>query len=549
MADLTEELFGSSTGAVDLTEELFGKKPKAAPVSRTDKVMRGFTDPVEGAAQLLTNILPQSVVNAGNAANNWIADKTGMVARIPEGGMNQLVSDNERAYQAQRAAGGESGFDGYRTIGNVLSPANLAIASKVPAAASFAGRVMSGAGGGAASALLNPVTDGDFWGEKGKQVATGAAFGGAVPAVTGAVSRMVSPKASMNPDLALLQSEGIKPTIGQALGGRWNSLEEKAQSIPIMGDAIANARRATIDQFDRAAINRAANKVNVNIDEAGQSGVRRAGDAISQAYDDALSKIKVVKFDQQFAQDLNQLKAMAQSLTPDMRNKFNQKVNEVVGGRMSGSGSMLGETYKKVDSEIGGLAAKFGKSSVASESELGDAFAQLQNLLKQQAMRTNPKAADALKAADAGWASLVRVEGAAKAGKNADGMFTPAQLNSAIQQADGSVRGRSMARGTALMQDLANAGQNVIGNKVPNSFTTDRALIAGGGLGAGLVNPAIPAGLIGGAALYTPQAQNLLRGLVSSRPQIAEPVSNAFRQSSPFLVPGGAQLGLGLLDY
>ena len=549
MADLTEELFGSSTGAVDLTEELFGKKRKAAPVSRTDKVMRGFTDPVEGAAQLLTNILPQSVVNAGNAANNWIADKTGMVARIPEGGMNQLVSDNERAYQAQRAAGGESGFDGYRTIGNVLSPANLAIASKVPAAASFAGRVMSGAGGGAASALLNPVTDGDFWGEKGKQVATGAAFGGAVPAVTGAVSRMVSPKASMNPDLALLQSEGIKPTIGQALGGRWNSLEEKAQSIPIMGDAIANARRATIDQFDRAAINRAANKVNVNIDEAGQSGVRRAGDAISQAYDDALSKIKVVKFDQQFAQDLNQLKAMAQSLTPDMRNKFNQKVNEVVGGRMSGSGSMLGETYKKVDSEIGGLAAKFGKSSVASESELGDAFAQLQNLLKQQAMRTNPKAADALKAADAGWANLVRVEGAAKAGKNADGMFTPAQLNSAIQQADGSVRGRSMARGTALMQDLANAGQNVIGNKVPNSFTTDRALIAGGGLGAGLVNPAIPAGLIGGAALYTPQAQNLLRGLVSSRPQIAEPVSNAFRQSSPFLVPGGAQLGLGLLDY
>ena len=549
MADLTEELFGSSTGAVDLTEELFGKKRKAAPVSRTDKVMRGFTDPVEGAAQLLTNILPQSVVNAGNAANNWIADKTGMVARIPEGGMNQLVSDNERAYQAQRAAGGESGFDGYRTIGNVLSPANLAIASKVPAAASFAGRVMSGAGGGAASALLNPVTDGDFWGEKGKQVATGAAFGGAVPAVTGAVSRMVSPKASMNPDLALLQSEGIKPTIGQALGGRWNSLEEKAQSIPIMGDAIANARRATIDQFDRAAINRAANKVNVNIDEAGQSGVRRAGDAISQAYDDALSKIKVVKFDQQFAQDLNQLKAMAQSLTPDMRNKFNQKVNEVVGGRMSGSGSMLGETYKKVDSEIGGLAAKFGKSSVSSESELGDAFAQLQNLLKQQAMRTNPKAADALKAADAGWANLVRVEGAAKAGKNADGMFTPAQLNSAIQQADGSVRGRSMARGTALMQDLANAGQNVIGNKVPNSFTTDRALIAGGGLGAGLVNPAIPAGLIGGAALYTPQAQNLLRGLVSSRPQIAEPVSNAFRQSSPFLVPGGAQLGLGLLDY
>lgn len=549
MADLTEELFGSSTGARDFTDELFGSKPKATPASRTDKFVRGLVDPIEGGAQLLTNILPKSVVNAGNAANNWLADKTGMVARIPEGGMNQLVSDNERAYQAQRAAGGESGFDGYRTIGNVFSPANLAIASRIPMGATLASRIGMGAVGGAASALPAPVTEGDYTDEKLKQVGMGAAFGGAVPAVTGAFARVVSPKASTNPDLALLQSEGVRPTLGQTLGGRWNSLEEKAQSVPIMGDAIANARRATIEQFDKAAINRAANKVGVNIDEAGQNGVRRAGDALSQAYDDALSQIKVVKFDQQFAQDVQQLRGMAQNLTPDMRAKFNKTLNDILGGRMSGNGSMLGETYKKVDSEIGGLATKFGKSSVASESELGDAFAQLQNLLKQQAMRSNPKAAESLQAADAGWANLVRVEGAAKAGKNADGMFTPAQLNSAIQQADGSVRGRAMARGTALMQDLANAGQNVIGNKVPNSFTTDRALIAGGGLGAGFVNPAIPAGLLGGAALYTPPAQALLRGLVSSRPQAAQPVADALRQASPFLVPGGAQVGLGLLDY
>lgn len=522
---------------------------KATPVSRVDKVIKGALDPIQGGAQLLTHVLPDSVVNAGNNLNNWLAEKTGLVAKVPQGGVDQMVSDSEKAYQAQRAAGGESGFDAYRTVGNVISPANVALASRIPMGTTIAGRVAAGAAGGAASALPNPVTDGNYWDEKGKQVGMGAAFGGAVPIVSGAVSRIVSPNASVNPDLALLRSEGVKPTIGQTLGGRWNALEEKAQSVPIMGDAIANARRATIDQFDQAAINRASGKVGVNINESGQNGVRRAGDALSQAYDDALSQIKVVKFDQQFAQDLNQLRSMAQSLTPDMRNKFTQKLNDVIGGRMSGNGSMLGETYKKVDSEIGGLAAKFGKSSVASESELGDAFAQLQNLLKQQAMRTNPKAADALKAADAGWANLVRVEGAAKAGKNADGMFTPAQLNSAIQQADGSVRGRAMARGTALMQDLANAGQNVIGNKVPNSFTTDRALIAGGGLGAGLVNPAIPAGLLGGAAMYAPQVQSLLRSLIGSRPQGAQAVSDALRQASPFLVPGGAQVGLGLLDY
>lgn len=520
----------------------------AAPISRTEKVARGLSDSIDGGAQLLTHMLPDGVVNAGNRLNNWIADKTGLVGKIPEGGIDQAIAEGEKAYQAKRAAAGESGFDGYRVAGNVLSPANLAIASKIPAGVTLASRIGLGSLGGATTSMLNPISGDDFWGEKGKQVATGAVFGGAVPAVTGGIARVISPNASKNANLDLLKREGVSPTIGQTLGGRWNALEEKAQSLPIMGDAIANARRATIDQFDKAAINRASGKVGVNINEAGQNGVKRAGDALGQAYDDALNQIKVVKFDGQFAQDLTQLKGMAQSLTPDMRNKFNQKMNDVLGGRMSGNGSMLGETYKKVDSEIGGLAAKFGKSSVASESELGDAFAQLQNLLKQQAMRTNPKAADALKAADSGWANLVRVEGAAKAGKNAEGMFTPAQLNAAIQQADGSVRGRAVSRGTALMQDLANAGQSVIGNKIPNSFTTDRALIAGGGMGAGLLNPAIPAGLLGGAAMYTPQAQKLLSLLAGSRGKSAEPIADALRQAAPFLVPGGAQVGLGLLN-
>jgi len=545
--DLSAELFpdGRPPGGRDMSAELFGNQ---TPMSRLDRFTRGLRDPIDGGAQLLTNMLPNGVVQAGNNLNNWLAEKTGFVATIPAGGMNQMQADSNRQYEEQRAASGNTGFDGYRVLGNIVNPANMIPGALAPKALTLAGRVAAGAGIGAVNAAASPVNGGDFWSEKGKQVATGAALGGVAPVVAGAVSRMISPNASTNPALELLKSEGVRPTIGQTLGGRWNALEEKLQSLPIMGDAISNARMRTLDQFNTAAINRASGKVGVNINESGQNGVRRAGDALSQAYDDALSQIKVVKFDQQFAQDLNQLRSMAQSLTPDMRNKFNQKLNDVIGGRMSGNGSMLGETYKKVDSEIGGLAAKFGKSSVASESELGDAFAQLQNLLKQQAMRTNPKAADALKAADAGWANLVRVEGAAKAGKNADGMFTPAQLNSAIQQADGSVRGRSMARGTALMQDLANAGQNVIGNKVPNSFTTDRALIAGGGLGAGFLNPVIPAGLLAGAAGYTPQIQSLLRGLVSSRPQSAEAIAEALRKASPGFGLVGGQVGLGLLN-
>ena len=72
----------------------------------------------------------------------------------------------------------------------------------------------------------------------------------------------------------------------------------------------------------------------------------------------------------------------------------------------------------------------------------------------------------------------------------------------------------------------------MLGNKIPNSFTTDRALIAGGGLGAGLLNPAIPAGLLAGAGLYTKPMQGLLAHLVSTRPQAAQQVAGMLLQQT-----------------
>lgn len=506
----------------------------------------GLADPIHGGAQLLTKALPEGLVNAGNRANNWLAEKTGLVAKLPPGGVDQQVREREQAYQSAR---GDTGMDWARLGGNLASPTNLALAAAAPARlATLGGRVAAGAGLGAASALSEPVTDGDFAEQKAKQVGLGAVGGGAIPMLAAGAGRMVSPKASMNPQLALLQAEGVRPTVGQSLGGNWNKLEEKMTSIPIMGDAISSARGRALDQFNSAAINRASGKVGATVQDTGQAGVSQAAKAVGGAYDDAAGMVSGIKFDQKFNTDLKQLQGMAKSLVPDMRRKFDTKLRDVVGGRTSQANAMLPETFKRVDSEIGGLAAKYGRSPVASEQEAGDAFRQLQALLREQASRTDPAYGEALKAANAGYANLVRVEGAAKSAKNAGGLFTPAQLNMAIQSADNSVRKRSVSHGNALMQDLGNAGQSVLGNKVPNSFTADRALIAGGGLGAGLVNPAIPAGLIAGAAAYSPQVQSLLRSLVSARPELAQPIARILNQSSPMLAPAGGLLGLQMLN-
>lgn len=84
---------------------------------------------------------------------------------------------------------------------------------------------------------------------------------------------MDSPNASTNADLQLLKGAGVQPTIGQTLGGWVNSIEEKAQSLPIVGDAITAARNRAKEQFNNADINRASGAVGVNVPGAGQDAV------------------------------------------------------------------------------------------------------------------------------------------------------------------------------------------------------------------------------------------------------------------------------------
>lgn len=519
----------------------------AAPISTLGRYAHGLMDPINGGAQLLTHMLPASVVNAGNDFNNWLADKTGLVARLPAGGVDQQVREGEQQYQAQRSAAGSTGFDAARLAGNVINPVNLALAPAAPA--SIGARVGMGIASGMGSAALAPVTAGDFSAEKAKQVALGGLVGGALPAVIGAARSIISPAASTNADLALLKAEGVQPTIGQTLGGRANSVEEKLQSLPIVGDAITMARQRAQAGFNTAAINRASGAVGQQVDTIGQDGVQAAGDALSKAYDDALNQVTGVRLDGAFNQNLMQLRSMAQGLTDPMRNKFNDTVNNVLLRKVSPNGSIAPADYKAVDSELGQIASRYSGSQVASEQEMGDATKQLQALLNQQMVRSNPQVAEALQAADTGWANLVRVEGAAKSAMNNNGVFSPAQLNSAVRQADDSVRGRAVARGTALMQDLANAGQSVLGNRVPDSGTAGRiGMGAATLLGANAINPMIPLGIGAGAAVYTPWAQRLLGAAVSARPDAAQAVSNVVGRGAPYLTPGLAQFSYGLLN-
>lgn len=512
-------------GRIDkaIGSRMIGAAAEALPNVRgsaAGRVAMGMADPGVAAVQLAANL-----VGAGEPVNRWIAEVEGK-------------------YEAARKAAGSEGFDPARLAGNVAITAPLGMIGAP--ARTAAGMAAKGAVQGAAGGALAPVADAeglaDFLQKKAAQTGSGAAGGAILSPVAGALARVVSPKASTNAELALLRQEGVRPTVGQALGGWANQLEEKLTSLPIMGDAIQAARRGATRSFNEAAINRTVAPIGQSVKGSGQEAVTKAGDALSDAFEAAIGKVKGVVFDTpEFNRDLGNLQRLAQGLEPPHLRRFERHLENVVLARMSPNGGMTGRTLQDVDSELGALARRYGKSQMAGEQELSDAVKELQSIMRQQVARSEPAFADALAKAREGWAQLVRVEGAATKAANQGGVFTPGQLNQAVRGADSSVRRRATARGDALMQDLANAAQDVIGNKYPDSGTVGRFMANAGALGSAALHPAIPAALAAGAAAYAPPVQRALVAAVSRRPDIAPELANRLRLylSGPLGLAGG----------
>ena len=526
------------------TQRVLQRKPASKPSTKGtytgESLLRGVYDPFTGLAQVVYNMLPKGVQKAGDRLNDFIADKTGLMPKIGPEGFNQAIAGNEADYQQRRGGG----IDGQRIAGNVLSPVNALMALKAPQAVTLAQRVVQGTGIGAVQAMSQPVTQGDYWSEKAKQGNTGAIVGGALPVVAGGFARAVSPRASVNPDVALLKSKGVDPTIGQTLGGWANTTEQKATSMFGVGDSIRTAREGARNQFNRAVLNDAVESVGGKVDDIGTAGVKRAGDIVSGAYDDALKGLNGVTLDQTGKAQLANLQAMSANMPDTTRNQFNRIINNIVMKRMSPKQGMTAETFKQVESELGSRAATYGKSMQASERELGDALLEAQNILRQQAARQNPAYAEALTKANQAWAKLVRVEGAAKGSAVSDGVFTPGQYLGAIKSASKSVRGRDFSRGTALGQELGAAGQRVLGNTYPDSGTAGRMIPMLQGAGA-VANPVVTlGGTAAGMAAYTPAVQRALVNAVSKRGASAPFTAEEIRRLAPILNP----LGIGLLN-
>lgn len=481
----------------------------------------GLGDPVYGAAQDIGKVLPIPVHTDKGWEPRAQFDK-------------EKLESREADYNKQRSEAGRSGFDAPRAIGAALNPLNYIPVAK---GASIAGKVASS---GALASALEPVIHGDFWHEKGKQIAEGATAG----AVLGKAGKMAGD--AINPALKgaqrMLSDAGVTMTPGQMAGGIVRHAEEIAKKFPILGSFIRGGEKRSVESFNKATINQALEPIGAKLPkgvDAGHDAVEFGQKALSDKYDTLLPKLNFQR-DFKYQADIANLRSMAKEMPPGFADQFENILQNRVDKRMP-TNTMDGKTMKQVESELNTLATPYKSSSDAGQRQLGYALDEVRNTLRDAVARQNPKYAKELSDVNSAYAMFTRVENAASRRAGSHGVFTPSDLLQAVKSGDKSVRKRGFGRGDALLQDWAEAAHTVLPSKVPDSGTAERAGYFGGaaGLGAVFHNPAIPIAAGAASLPYTKAGMDALQGLAQG---VAAPVAGAARKTGQYAAPSASAI-------
>lgn len=401
-------------------------------------------------------------------------------------------------------------------------------------------------GDNAVSRALNRLTAQTTGGRFGRNLATdmtyGGIYGGATEGdpLTGALTGGVASVGGQTAGYLLgrtigglpqtapaqyLRNRGIGLTTGQRMGGFAKALEDKAMSVPLVGDLIKNRRVDAFNDFNRAAINEAGVPISATTQNVGMQGVQDILDATGTAYDNAVAGV-TVPLDNMFQQGLAAARAQARQLPPDLAPRAQMAINNRI-GPIENAGQLTGETYQQGVRGLKGYKAETTKPGF--EADYRDAIQKSIDVLTGQMKRGGgERVVQGLNNANAAYRNAKTLQKAVEAAKNgtASGdiqVFTPAQLNTASYQT------ASKFPGQRPFAELADAGQQVLPSQVPNSGTADRMLalmlpagLGGASIGADQLGWDKAGGTLGLAALLaaggTKTGQAALNKVLFDRP-------------------------------
>lgn len=191
--------------------------------------------------------------------------------------------------------------------------------------------------------------------------------------------------------------------------------------------------------------------------------------------------------------------------------------------RYSKGGILDGDNLVRAKSEL----ARFGRE--ATNDRVGQSYYQAQEFLDEVVKRELSQGGNFQNMVDLQryldlaepWKNFQRVQRATARSKDPDGMFTPQELMRSVKAMSGDAE---LARGTAPMQELAALGEKTVGRAAdPPSFLergiTWSTLAAAGLLGG----PGTTAGLwAAGRAASSPAVQDILMGTTSTQKALVD---------------------------
>ena len=305
-----------------------------------------------------------------------------------------------------------------------------------------------------------------------------------------------------------LHRSGVELTPGQIKGGADKVKEDRATSSPYRGPAIEAARSRSIDQYNRATYDKVLAPVGKSYPKdapVGHDAIAQIEPTLSRSYDDALTHARV-NDTPEFTTKLADLRKEADRLKPDNRAQFEQVVNDDLLHEFP-SGGMDGKAFKKVESKLSYESRRRMSSQDEDVRETGKMIGKLKNELHDQMIASSPPETVAkVQAADKSWAMFKRVQKATVKAGSKDGRFSPSNLLQAVKEGDKSKDKSQYAKGDALLQRWARAGQTVLPSTVPDSGTAGRmkqgiaGRVIGSSLGAAVGHHLGPLGAEAGAA-------------------------------------------------
>lgn len=531
-----DDVFGSAQQvSPEMSDaDVFGAPNAAQAPSFWDSLMHGIASINLGIPQSIIHAIPQ---RSTDALTNQGIEGEFNPAQFPAGTVTPQTVDTslnnfENNYQDQRKAAGFNGIDWGRLAGEIVGSVPTMVAIPGGSAKTLAGAIGQGIGTGVTAASLQPVYNAgkDYGESKMLQMGLGAATGGILSPAAFGLSRVINPNPSA--DVTALQNAGVTPTLGQIAGPTGAITEDKLTSIPGFGDIVSAAQRRAINQFNVATYDKALEPIGEDFTgQAGREGLGQVRDKISAAYDRILPNVSF-KADQDFVHDIWGAMDSIGWAGKDTQKQFEDILRNKVAPRIDSNGQMSGPMFKQMEEELTKRIGQFGARG-GDDAILGDALDDVLGAFRDNLQRNNPQYADQLAAANTAWGRYSSLRTAVAKTNNADGIFTPGGLWSALRQNDTTAGKWATAQGRGgPLQDLARSGLSVLGNHYPNSGTPGRAALGalgalGSGIAAGAVNPTAAiaggVGLGGAASLYTPWGQSALSALLSKRTGTAAP--------------------------